>query len=101
MIAQQFKSGAFVRSFFGDFQKSVGKHTILNTAYFVGLCFYYFSVVIVFADYKNFVSFCVFVIKQGQKIALVGASGSGKSTIAKLLLKYYEPEAGKIVNLFS
>ncbi len=37
-----------------------------------------------------------FSIKQGQKIALVGASGSGKSTIAKLLLKYYEPEAGEI-----
>ena len=27
---------------------------------------------------------------------MVGASGSGKSTIAKLLLKYYEPENGEI-----
>lgn len=37
-----------------------------------------------------------FTIKQGSKTALVGASGSGKSTAAKLLLKYYEPESGEI-----
>lgn len=36
-----------------------------------------------------------FIIPKGKKVALVG--GSGKSTIAKLLLKYYEPEAGDIV----
>ena len=38
-----------------------------------------------------------FTIPKGKKIALVGASGSGKSTVAKLLLKYYEPENGEIV----
>lgn len=37
-----------------------------------------------------------FSIPKGKKIALVGSSGSGKSTIAKLLLKYYEPEQGSI-----
>lgn len=37
-----------------------------------------------------------FTIPAGKKVALVGASGSGKSTIAKLLLKYYEPEEGEI-----
>ncbi|RDU21885.1 peptidase domain-containing ABC transporter [Anaerosacchariphilus polymeriproducens] len=37
-----------------------------------------------------------FRIPKGKKVALVGASGSGKSTIAKLLLKYYEPEEGEI-----
>ncbi|MGN0351586.1 MAG: peptidase domain-containing ABC transporter [Roseburia sp.] len=42
----------------------------------------------------NNISFC---IPKGKKIALVGASGSGKSTIAKLLLKYYEPESGEIL----
>jgi len=38
-----------------------------------------------------------FSIPKGKKIALVGSSGSGKSTIAKLLLKYYEPESGAIL----
>lgn len=38
-----------------------------------------------------------FTIPKGKKVALVGASGSGKSTIAKLLLKYYEAEEGEIL----
>ena len=37
-----------------------------------------------------------FTIPKGKKVALVGSSGSGKSTITKLLLKYYEPESGEI-----
>ncbi len=37
-----------------------------------------------------------FVIPKGKKVAMVGASGSGKSTVAKLLLKYYKPEEGEI-----
>lgn len=38
-----------------------------------------------------------FIIPKGKKVALVGSSGCGKSTMAKLLLKYYEPENGEIL----
>lgn len=37
-----------------------------------------------------------FTIASGEKLALVGATGSGKSTIASLLLRFYTPQRGEI-----
>ena len=37
-----------------------------------------------------------FDIKQGQKIALVGPTGSGKTTIANLLMRFYDIDEGEI-----
>ena len=37
-----------------------------------------------------------FDIKPGEKVGLVGRSGAGKSTIVNLLLRFYDPEAGRI-----
>jgi len=38
-----------------------------------------------------------FEIKAGSKVALVGASGAGKSTIIQLILQYYKPDQGSIL----
>jgi ABC-type multidrug transport system fused ATPase/permease subunit len=38
-----------------------------------------------------------FAIKKGEKIALVGETGGGKTSIISLLLKFYEPQSGRIM----
>ena len=36
-------------------------------------------------------------VKPGEKVAIVGPSGAGKSTLFHLLLRYYDPAAGRVV----
>ncbi|MHA8060540.1 ATP-binding cassette domain-containing protein [Cytophagaceae bacterium 50C-KIRBA] len=38
-----------------------------------------------------------FSIEPGEKVAIVGSSGTGKSTLAQLFMRFYEPNAGKIL----
>ena len=38
-----------------------------------------------------------FSVAPGESVAIVGATGSGKSTIARLLLRFYDPQAGVIM----
>jgi subfamily B ATP-binding cassette protein MsbA len=37
------------------------------------------------------------VIEPGMKVALVGSSGAGKSTLLSLLLRFYDPQQGRIL----
>ncbi|MDP3936671.1 MAG: ATP-binding cassette domain-containing protein, partial [Deltaproteobacteria bacterium] len=37
-----------------------------------------------------------FIVKPGEKIALVGHTGAGKTSIIKLLARFYEPQSGQI-----
>ena len=36
-------------------------------------------------------------VEQGQMVCLIGASGAGKSTISKLIFRFYDPSSGDIL----
>jgi len=36
-------------------------------------------------------------IEPGQRVAVVGATGAGKSTLAKLLMRFYDPREGRVL----
>jgi ATP-binding cassette subfamily B protein len=48
-------------------------------------------------EYVNALSDVDLVIPPGQTVALVGATGAGKSTFAKLVARFYDPTEGRVV----
>ena len=47
-------------------------------------------------DAPNVLNHVSFEIKKGEMVALIGQSGSGKSTVADLLLRFYDVDSGRI-----
>ncbi len=47
-------------------------------------------------DSKRVLNNVNFSINEGEKIAIIGANGSGKTTILSLILRFYEPTSGTI-----
>lgn len=45
---------------------------------------------------ENALSGVSFTLRPGEKIAIVGHNGAGKTTIVKLLCRFYEPQEGRI-----
>ncbi len=50
-----------------------------------------------YVDGKNILDDVSFRIQPGERVALVGASGAGKSTIANLIIRLYEPQQGAVL----
>jgi ATP-binding cassette subfamily B protein/subfamily B ATP-binding cassette protein MsbA len=63
---------------------------VQGSIHFKGVCFSY-------VKGKNAVEDINFSIKPGEKIALVGHTGSGKSTVVKLLMRFYDCDSGSIL----
>jgi ATP-binding cassette subfamily B (MDR/TAP) protein 7 len=50
-----------------------------------------------FQENRDILSHVSFVIPAGSSVGFVGSSGSGKSTILKLLFRFYDPREGRIL----
>lgn len=46
---------------------------------------------------KNNLSDVSFSIKKGQTLGIIGATGSGKSTLIQLILRFYDADSGKVL----
>jgi len=68
------------------------KHTLKGEVEFKGVSFYYPSR----PDTKVLSDFNA-VFEKGKTTALVGPSGSGKSSIVQLVERFYSPEEGKVL----
>ncbi len=67
-------------------QESAGEEALR----FENVCFSYHKK-------KNNLDSISFTLKKGERLGILGATGAGKSTIASLLMRFYDPDEGRIL----
>ena len=84
-----------VRDFL-EFKPSVHKSGVLEPGDFADITFDHVN--FCYPGKSKYVLYnCCFTIKKGETVGLVGENGSGKSTIVKLLLRFYDVSGGRIL----
>lgn len=76
-----------------DITDKEGAKPLPNTSpsiVFSNVCFHY-------QPEKQVLNNISFSIKNGEKVAVVGPTGSGKSTLTRLIYRFYEPSSGSIL----
>ncbi|MGL5314485.1 MAG: ABC transporter ATP-binding protein [Peptostreptococcaceae bacterium] len=73
-----------------DVENPVSNENVKGNVEFKNVNFGYTEDKIIINDFS-------FKVKQGQKIAIVGPTGAGKTTIVKLLMRFYELNSGQIL----
>lgn len=79
-----------VKARYENHQKHQGDKAIEGAVTFEHVDFYYTEDEMILSDFN-------LEVKAGETIALVGETGSGKSTIVNLACRFYEPKAGRIL----
>lgn len=73
----------------GSKQRNVTPNDIIGNVAFNDVHFGYSADKIIINDFSS-------SVKQGQKIAIVGPTGAGKTTMVKLLMRFYDVNSGSI-----
>ncbi len=90
MVAASERVFSFLESEEEEFSKGESFEKVTGSVEFKNVRFGYNPDKIVINDFSA-------KIKPGQKIAIVGPTGAGKSTIVKLLMRFYNLESGSIL----